>query len=97
MIGGGGVINDVTEVIHKFTILEQNKELEHIRSNLDKCDPTLRLYINDFKDSAELKKYLEEQNNILTNVELIFILFLFLILFDCIFSYIVIKRNLSGE
>lgn len=65
-IGGGGVLNDLYEVLAEIESLEQKKLLNETSVNISDF---AKLQIETFHDSVELKKYIKETELMVSNIE----------------------------
>ncbi len=68
VLGGGGVQNAGYERLEKFILLEKNNELEFASKNPHNYDPTLRIDLEQFKNSEEFRDYLKNMIKNLTEV-----------------------------
>jgi len=80
VLGGGGVLNDDYDRLEKFILLEKNNELPLAKKNPHHYDPTLRIDLQEFKNSNEFRAYVKRHDICVDRAEAIFIGWMFVFL-----------------
>lgn len=73
VIGSGGVQNDGYERLEQFIMLEKNNQLEQAKNNPALANGMLKIDLEQFKNSAEFRAYLETHGKAGDIVEVVLI------------------------
>ncbi len=76
-VTGGGVQNDGYVRLEKFVALEASNQLEHAKNNPENYDGMFQIDLEQFKNSAEFRKYLHTNDAAVDKAEAMSLGFLF--------------------